>query len=187
MLNYCEYCSTPGKAQVTAMTSVICTISSPFGLLQLWHSQIMYSDWQILQFASTQPLGFISDHTLAWRTLSIGSEPWPRDANHFVKQGKASGSLLGIDWWNVPVSESDPPSHRIPCFNYPQYSEHFPWNRQLPANTEATVSILCGLLTRPITVKANKAVTKAEKANDYPAMLSPVFSNAASVDISKNA
>lgn len=57
----------------------------------------------------------------------------------------------------------------------------------MPAKTEATISILGGLLTRPIRDKANKAVTKAEKANDYPAMLSPVFSNAASVNISKNA
>lgn len=72
-----------------------------------------------------KPLSFISDHPLGWRTLSIGFEPWPRDANHIVKQGKASGSLLGTDWWNVPFSESDLPSQTILCFNYPQYSELF--------------------------------------------------------------
>lgn len=46
-----------------------CTIVSPFSLLSFGTGQTTFSNWQILQFASAQPLRSCPIHPPAWRTL----------------------------------------------------------------------------------------------------------------------
>lgn len=149
----------------------------------------MYSDWQILQWLSTpstQPLSFISDHPLGWRTQYWIWTMTKRCKSYCkTRKGFRLSSWYRLRKWSL--FRIRPTISDCPLLQLSSVFRDFPWRRQLPDKTEATFSILCGPLTRPIRDKANKAVTKAEKANDYPAMLSPVFSNAASVDISKNA